>query len=239
MTGTPSVSPSVGWIQALCMPEARSSRRTPSDIRSPAPLQAAPPNPHSHPHPQRASRTSASPFAGGRFIARTTRVALQVGKTGRYWLHVGLRQQAVPLAGSPFLLEVRTGAAHARSSHLPKDQLPLVGKATRAGGVSCSLVVVLCDRMGNRCTTGGAVLHSVCFAANGKADNRDREGGARVHTNCVDLHDGSYRLEWQSQVAGLYTASVTIGNVHLLGSPAPLTLMVLSQVVPNHATPPR
>ena len=45
-----------------------------------------------------------------------------------------------------------------------------------------------------------------------------------VQASCTDLNDGSYRLEWQGQVAGQYVASVTIANVHLVGSPFELTL---------------
>lgn len=144
-----------------------------------------------------------------------------VGLAGRYRLHVGLRQQGVALPGSPFLLTVTPSHAHARSSSLPADCLPLVGNVCRAGEVSCGMIVKLCDRMGNRCTSGGASLNVVTTSQR----ERSKVDAHLMKTFCLDQQDGSYNLQWQSQRAGTYMVSVTISNVHLVGSPMELKLL--------------
>lgn len=158
-------------------------------------------------------------------------VRYSIGLAGRYWLHVGLRQQETRLVGSPFLLEVSPGAAHARSSPLPADALPLTGlvRPLKGGEVSCELLVTLRDRMGNRCTSGGAALTVntvINVAGEEKKKLKENETAAvtNVVSQCVDNKDGSYRLGWTSQVAGVYSVSITIDNVHLVGSPVMMTL---------------
>ena len=54
-------------------------------------------------------------------------VHFSVGQSGTYLLHVGLRQAAMPLPGSPFLVHVCPGPAHPLSSILPPAELPLRG----------------------------------------------------------------------------------------------------------------
>ena len=39
-----------------------------------------------------------------------------------------------------------------------------------------------------------------------------------------DNGDGSYKIEWQSEKAGIYLVNVTIANVNLVGSPMELRL---------------
>ena len=76
-------------------------------------------------------------------VVKLHTVRYSIGLAGRYWLHVGLRQQETRLLGSPFLLEVSPGAAHARSSPLPAEALPLTGlvRPLKGGEVSCELLV--------------------------------------------------------------------------------------------------
>ena len=81
-------------------------------------------------------------------IIKTHNVRYSLGLAGRYRLHVGLRQQGIALPGSPFLLVVAPGSAHARSSRLPPECLPLVGTVCGPTELSCSIIVKLCDRMG-------------------------------------------------------------------------------------------
>lgn len=160
-------------------------------------------------------------------VVKAHTVRYSVGLAGKYWLHVGLRQQEERLPGSPFLLEVSPSVAHARSSHLPKERLPLVGIVgnSQAGDVSCSMEIGLCDRMGNSCTRGGATLQ-LNTTRRGSEGGKAKESGSasQVKTTCTDLENGKYRLEWISAVAGLYLVAVCIGNVHLVGSPFELTL---------------
>ena len=159
-------------------------------------------------------------------IVKFHTVRYSVGLAGQYWLHVGLRQQETRLPGSPFLLNVNPGMAHARSSELPAASIPLSGTVTGSGGVSCSMVVGLRDRMGNSCTSGGAKVQ-VSTVHESKEHSRDRDAkdlASIVKSSCVDLEDGRYQLEWQSEMAGSFVVSVMIANVHLVGSPFELTL---------------
>lgn len=47
------------------------------------------------------------------------RASYSVGRVGKYLLHIQLRQQALPLPGSPFSLTVKPGPAHAIATKLP------------------------------------------------------------------------------------------------------------------------
>ena len=160
--------------------------------------------------------------AHGQVIKMHT-VRYSLGLAGRYRLHVGLRQQSVALPNSPFLLVVTPSAAHARSSHLPKEALPLQGAVSSTGEeAGCSMAVRLSDRMGNHCTSGGAVLKC-------KTELHGKIAGhgelAPVSQDVLDLEDGTYKISWQSQVSGTYLVSVTIAGVHLVGSPLDLLLV--------------
>ena len=153
-------------------------------------------------------------------------VRFSIGLARKYWLHIGLRGQSLRLPGSPFLLEVTPGVAHARSSPLPLDtSTPVAGVVAAVGGLSCSMIVALCDRVGNRCTSGGAQLEShVQPATSAAAGGKRQDNSQTVLSKCIDLNDGTYRVEWQGQGAGTYNASLMISSVHLVGSPFTLTL---------------
>ena len=81
-------------------------------------------------------------------------VHYSVGLAGRYRLHVGLRQQRVPLPGSPFRLEVLPGGAYAASTRIASTSRALHGVADEE--MQFGLLLTICDMLGNRCTTGGA-----------------------------------------------------------------------------------
>ena len=102
----------------------------------------------------------------------------------------------------------------------------MIGTVCGTSEVSCSMVVSLSDRMGNDCLAGGANI-AVSTTLMGRSKDQLREAAPKdqVRTSCSDNNDGSYKLQWQSEVAGTYSVSVTIGNVHLVGSPMELQLI--------------
>ena len=103
-------------------------------------------------------------------------MSYSIGAAGTYKLHVGLRQQSASLPGSPFTLNpnrpsacmcsprrprlpgspftlhVKPGPAHAPTTLMPSEQLPLSSVAGNRG----AFVLRLCDNMGNLCVEGGA-----------------------------------------------------------------------------------
>ena len=87
-------------------------------------------------------------------LVKTHTVSYSVGCAGKYLLHVGLRQKAHILPGSPFVLEVRPGPAHALSTIIDPERLPL----ETIVGTDGQLRLKMCDKMGNRCIEGGAPL---------------------------------------------------------------------------------
>ena len=89
-------------------------------------------------------------------VVKTHTVRYSIGLAGRYRLHVGLRQQAVAIPGSPFLLTVSPGASHAPSTRLRVEDLPLQGTVGTDEGAGCTTMLQTSDRMGNNCTKGGS-----------------------------------------------------------------------------------
>ena len=137
-------------------------------------------------------------------LLESHKVSFSVGVAGQYLLHVRLRQQAAPIPGSPFLLEVRPGPAHALSTRLPER---IEGEV----GGRCSLLIQTADMMGNRCLTGGANLQ---LEVSSKAVTALRE----------DLGDGSYRLIFNAERTGTFRASVLIDGIHVANSPSVLQI---------------
>ena len=140
-------------------------------------------------------------------LVKTHQVSYSIGAAGKYLLYVGLRQKAMTLPGSPFLIDVKPGAAHAPSTHMPSECLPLRSVV----GTQGSLLIRLSDSMGNVCVEGGAPVKSWV----------DTES---IQTAVEDKDDGSYLIAWKGQTSGTHRMSVTIDGVHILGSPAPITL---------------
>ena len=157
--------------------------------------------------------------ARGKLVPRHT-VHYSIGRAGQYLLHVGLRQQAVALPGSPFELTVVPGAAHPMATSLPTDELggtqPLRGVVGEMGSVK----IVTNDRMGNRCEVGGAPL---------RVESKDPQ----LQTSEIDNGDGSYTLQWLGEVSGTYDLQVTIDGINVTGSPTELTLMSSVPDVPK------
>ena len=155
--------------------------------------------------------------AGGKNV-KVHSVRYTIGAAGRYKLHVGLRNQAVSLPGSPFNLVVAPSNAHAPSTKLPEECLPLKGVVGDDWSCTCTLHVS--DKMGNGCIAGGAPIVV------------DVESDA-VTSRCVDNSDGSYTLEWRGKISGSYKTQVRIDGAHVLGSPTYIKMLAGPPDVPK------
>ena len=149
--------------------------------------------------------------AKGRHFEKHT-VSYSVGKVGRYLLHVRLRQQALPVPGSPFALTVSPGAADPKSTEISVETLPLRGSVGLSPDDGCKLILRTADTLGNMCTRGGAPVLASC-------DND------AVQIECTDLQDGTYNLQWRAKQSGLFQARIDIGTKPVQGSPIAFKLM--------------
>ena len=144
------------------------------------------------------------------------RVSYSVARSGAYLLHVRLHQKAASLPGSPFLLDVAPGAAHAPSISLPIERL--LGPA----GAPIDALIQLADRAGNHCRSSeievgrGGVLQKRQQAAVSCIVTDSSECDAR----CEDQQDGTYLLSWTATRAGTYETHVKVNGSHIAGSPA-------------------
>ena len=141
-------------------------------------------------------------------LLETHTVSFSIGRTGFYYLHVGLRSSGLPLPGSPFALKVLPGHAHALSTRLPTEAMPLRTVVGEMG----SLVVHAADRVGNLCASGGDPLDAM-------------EPTRTVECTTTDLGDGRYRFNWSAKVSGLYQLHVTVGGTQVYNSPVELTML--------------
>ena len=148
--------------------------------------------------------------AKGRLHEKHT-VSYSVGRVGRYLLHVRLRQQALPVPGSPFALTVRPGVANHRATFLEPIQMPLRGAVGLTPEDGCKLVLQTVDVMGNVCSRGGAAVSTTCETDSVVAD-------------ATDLNNGSYQLQWRSKLSGTFTCKVMIDKTQVKGSPIKIKL---------------
>jgi len=156
--------------------------------------------------------------AKGKYV-ETHKVSYSIGKVGTYLLHVRLRQQAVPLPGSPFTLKVSPNAAHAVSTTLPNVKIHgLVGVDPNAG---CGVTIQSVDVMGNQCVAGGAPL-------SGDADVPRGTIGPVISVTVKDNGDGTYYFHWKSKVCGEFPVSIKIGPDHISGSPTTVSFMSIA-----------
>jgi len=156
-------------------------------------------------------------------IVRHHTVRYSVGLSGRYRLHVGLRKEGVALPGSPFLLNVSPGAAHAPSTRIELADLPLKGGVGMDEDDGCTIRIQTSDRMGNHCTAGGAKVE-VALDKHTRSNKQEGAGESDVQSHVLDHHDGSYTLSWRSEISGTFPVRVTINHIHISGSPTVLTL---------------
>ena len=156
--------------------------------------------------------------AHGRLVD-SHKVYYSIGLVGSYELHIGLREQSIPLPGSPFRLEVRPGPASAIGTSLPAGTtLPLKGvvgfEAEGDKSQGCYLLLHACDKVGNPCDKGGA---DIAVAGVGK-------GAELLKATSTDNADGTYELVWRSERSGAYSVSIAIDNKPILGSPFAIRL---------------
>ena len=147
------------------------------------------------------------------------RVSYSIGVAGVYLLHVRLRQQGAALPSSPFMLTVRPGEAHALSTKLPAV---LHGEV----GGRCSYTISTADQGGNPCLEGGAKLSCTCESED---DLWLRTGGSssdngKLSAKSTDHGNGKYTIVWHGERTGTFLVSVTIGGLHVVGSPVFLKL---------------
>ena len=105
---------------------------------------------------------------------------------------------------------MKPGPAHAPSTRLPVNLLPLRSVVGKGG----SLVVPLSDNMGNPCVEGGAPVR---VSLNAKEDV--------LQARCEDLGDGSVKVSWSGKRSGSFMLDLKVGNVHVCGSPTQLTMV--------------
>ena len=152
-------------------------------------------------------------------LSDSHRVSYSIGVAGVYLLHVRLRQQGAALPGSPFMLTVRPGEAHALSTKLPAV---LHGEV----GGRCSYTISTADQGGNPCLEGGATLSCLCESED---DLWLRTGGSssdngKLNAKSTDHGNGKYTIVWHGERTGTFLVSVTIGGLHVVGSPMRLKL---------------
>ena len=148
-------------------------------------------------------------------LVETHKVYYSIGVCGEYQLHIGLRNQAIPIPGSPFRVVVSPGGGHALSTALPKEALPLKGVVGKKDGKGCTVVMQAADKMGNKCHRGGDKV--VCTCSN-----------SDVLCKTEDNEDGTYLLSWMSETSGEFEVTVTIGDNNVYGTPT--TLRLISEV---------
>jgi len=140
------------------------------------------------------------------------KVFFSIDCVGCYLLHVRLRQQARPVPGSPFALTVIPAAAHHSTTYLNPVEQPLTGEVGSSPSDGCMVAVHACDRVGNLCTRGEGNVQAACATP-------------AVTSSCVDQGDGSYTLQWQGKVSGVFDASLKINGQHVRGSPMKILLV--------------
>jgi hypothetical protein len=158
-------------------------------------------------------------------LSKTHSVHYSIGLAGKYRMHVGLRQQHVPLPGSPFTLEVSPGGPSANSTTIPKAERELRGVADEEW--QHGLLLRISDMLGNACNEGGAkvacFLHKPWLNANPEIDKLGVDMQP-VQWRVTDLADGTYRLEYRSHKSGAFPVEVTVEDEPVSGSP--ITLLV-------------
>ena len=144
---------------------------------------------------------------------RTHQVSYSVGKAGHYLLHVGLRGQSAILPGSPFALDVQPGPAHAPSTCIPPELLPL----QTVVGTTGRLQIALNDNMGNRCNEISRRLHHAAMHVSVNSTD--------VIASCEDPQDGTMLVSWTGEKRGSYLLDICINGVHVQGSPTAIEMV--------------
>ena len=137
------------------------------------------------------------------------KVSYAIGLAGEYFLHVRLRQQALPVPGSPFKLTVLPGTACAGRSVLPPG--PVRGKVGSDNDCA-SQTLRTSDQVGNECIAGGANVTVAC-------------SNEQLTAEVLDNGDGTYTLRWASKYSGTFKTHVRIDGEDVQGSPTDVVLV--------------
>jgi len=160
-------------------------------------------------------------------LLQVHKVYYSIRQVGTYELHIALREQSIPLAGSPFRLEVVAGPASAQGTEVHRGATALLGTVGDEEDRGCFLLLQSADKMRNACTVGGSEVE--CEAEIMRRVERAEDGSiitkkdhVEVKTKVVDKKDGTYSLCWRSLQSGVFSAHVTILGEAVLGSPFPI-----------------
>ena len=161
-------------------------------------------------------------------LVKTHTVSYSIGLAGYYKLHVGLRQQAAALPGSPFMLYVMPGGAYAPSTKMPKPAASQDGQTTRttqrlgaegSGGSSSSVVTMRADahahgspsKGGGRDVRGtinggtvGKEWHGILMPASDKMGNPCTQGGANVRVEAHGVEAEKLKTRCVDHGDGMY-----------------------------------
>ena len=169
------------------------------------------------------------------------KVYYSVGQVGTYELHVALREQSIPLPGSPFKLEVVPGPASAQGTEATRWRGPLAGTVGHEERCGCTLELQSRDKMGNACSGGDALVECEAemvrrhtdkpwdgvtpLTKSDPAKKKEVEVLAPVLAKVTDHKNGKYTLSWRSKVSGVFRAHVAIEGEAVIGSPFPIRFM--------------
>lgn len=159
---------------------------------------------------------------GKGLLHETHKVNYSINSVGRYLLHVRVRDQSRPIAGSPFALVVEPGVASPHKTWLQPEHGQMRGEVGLSAGDGCQLVVRTYDRTGNMCRAGGAkVTTGKLMSRKLQLQGQGIEGGIidDLQSTCIDNADGTYRLTWKSKKRGPVDVEVLINGQPVRGSP--------------------
>lgn len=100
-----------------------------------------------------------------------------------------------------------------------------MGKVGTGEGSGCGITIYTADVMGNACVDGGATVTGDCIRTEGTSVN--------VTSEIQDCEDGSYYLQWHSNVSGTFQVAVKIAEQHVVGSPTQIKLLSTNPLLSN------
>jgi len=146
------------------------------------------------------------------------RLTLNAQATGYCELHVAACGK--PFPGSPFMLRLLPGVAHASATTCAGEGLTFAvpGKAT-------PVRVVSRDARGYRCDHGGAMVHARLSPAG---------RGFGELLGVTDHEDGTYTIQYLCNFSARYSLAVLVDNEHVRGSPFTIDVTGLAEASPLH-----
>ena len=182
-------------------------------------------------------------------LVETHEVHYSVGASGKYLLHVYMRQTAEPLPGSPFALTVAAGRPHPLGTRLEPSLAKVLPKSSATSAQPPPTKAPA--PAPTRTPAGspyGRVPHNwqpppqqvvappppdgwigcLRLRSRDKMGNLCAVGGADVTCGCedanvkaetIDNQDGTYELKWTTSAPGIYSVEVKMEGIHVQGSP--------------------